>query len=171
MHSYLPWMHEFCTLDIHCRFVNISLKHLKRSSQFIIHLSSFPFEHWSKATSCWCQEQQSFKVALSDSTNVSIGSISSSIGGSSSIRIISIAFQMAPSLTLYSRPNAHLLNAFSLLKFAMISHHWTLVKWVASSFTHFPLHFIELEGLENVLCKVRTYQLSAHQRLWFKVRT
>ena len=34
-------MHQFCTLDIHGQFVNVSLKCLKRSSQFIIHMSSF----------------------------------------------------------------------------------------------------------------------------------
>ena len=28
-------------LDIQCQFVNVSLKRLKRSSEFIIHLSSF----------------------------------------------------------------------------------------------------------------------------------
>ena len=32
-----------------------------------------------------------------------------------------------------------LLGAFGLLNFAMISHRWVLVKWVASSFIHFLL--------------------------------
>ena len=29
-------MHELVTFDIQCQFVNVSLKHLKRSLQFII---------------------------------------------------------------------------------------------------------------------------------------
>ena len=41
MHSHLPWMHEFLMLYIHSRFVNVSLKRLKRSSQFIIPMFSF----------------------------------------------------------------------------------------------------------------------------------
>ena len=40
MHSHLPQMHEFYTLDIQCRFVNVSHKHLKRSSQYIIDMSN-----------------------------------------------------------------------------------------------------------------------------------
>ena len=31
-------MHEFFMLDIQCQFVNVLLKCLKRSSQFIIHM-------------------------------------------------------------------------------------------------------------------------------------
>ena len=41
MQSHLPRMHESFTLDIQCQFVNVSRKHLKRSSQLIIHLSNF----------------------------------------------------------------------------------------------------------------------------------
>ena len=41
MQSCLLQMHEFSTLDIHRRFVNVSLKCLKQSSQFIKHLSNF----------------------------------------------------------------------------------------------------------------------------------
>ena len=41
MQSHLPRMHEFFTLDIQCQFVNVSLKCLKQSSQFIMHLVSF----------------------------------------------------------------------------------------------------------------------------------
>ena len=36
MHSHFPGVHEFFTLDIHCQFINVSPKHLKPSSQFII---------------------------------------------------------------------------------------------------------------------------------------
>ena len=70
---------------------------------------------------------------------------------------------MEPSLTSYSRPIARLLN------FAMISYRWASVKRVASGFIRFPLRFIESKGLESDMSKVRTYQLSAHQRLQFKV--
>ena len=72
---------------------------------------------------------------------------------------------MTPSLTSYSCPNARLLN------FVAISHCWALVKRIASGFIRFPLQFIELEGLESNMSKVRTYQLSAHQQLQFKVCT
>jgi len=41
MHSRLSRMHEFFMLDIKCQFVDVLLKRLKRSSQFIIHMSSF----------------------------------------------------------------------------------------------------------------------------------
>ena len=83
---------------------------------------------------------------------------------------LSQTFRMVPSLTSYSSPNAFLFGAFGLLNFATISHHWASVwKRVASGFIYFPLQFIKLEGLENNMSKVRTYQLSAHQRLWFKV--
>ena len=162
-------MHELFTLNIHCQFVNVSLKRLKRSSQSIIHLSSFHLNIGAKQLVIDVENIIASKplksVALSDSTNVSIGWISSSIGGSSSILIVSISFWMAPSLTSYSRPGACLLGAFGLLNFAMVSHCWALVKRVASSFIRFPFWFIESEGLESDMSKVRTYQLSAHQRL------
>ena len=45
------------------------------------------------------------------------------------------------------------------------------VKHVASGFIYFPLRIIESKGLENNISKVRTYQISAHQRLRFKVCT
>ena len=41
MHSHLPQMHGFFTLHIQCHFVNVSLKHLRRSLLFIVHLSNF----------------------------------------------------------------------------------------------------------------------------------
>ena len=41
MQSRLSRMHEFFMLDIKCQFVDVLLKRLKRSSQFIIHMSSF----------------------------------------------------------------------------------------------------------------------------------
>ena len=78
---------------------------------------------------------------------------------------------MVPSVTIYSCPSGRLLGAFGLLNFVMISHRWALVKHVASSFICFPLQCIELEGLESNISKVRTYQLSVHQRLKFKVCT
>ena len=78
---------------------------------------------------------------------------------------------MAPSLTSYSRPNAHLLGAFGLLNFATIVHHWALVKRVASCFIRFPLRSIKSRGLQSEMGKVGTYQLSAHQQVGFKVRT
>ena len=175
MQSNLSQMHEFCMLDIRCRFVNVSLKRLKRSSQFIIHMSSFRSNIGAKQLVVNVKDSRASKslklVALSDSANVSIGWISSSIGGSSSIRIVFITFRMAPSLTSYSRPSARLLGAFGLLIFAMISHHWASVEWVASSFICFPLRFIEPEGLENDMSKVHMYQQSARQRLRFKVCT
>ena len=34
-------MQEFLTFDIQCQFVTVSLRHLKCSSQFIIHMSNF----------------------------------------------------------------------------------------------------------------------------------
>ena len=43
MQSHLPRMHDFFTLDIQYQFINVSLKRLKRSLQFIIHLSNFRF--------------------------------------------------------------------------------------------------------------------------------
>ena len=142
MQSHMPWMHDFFTLDIHFQFVNVSLKHLKRSSQFIIHLFSFRLNIGAKQLVIDVKDNRASKplksVALSNSTNVSIGWISSSIGGSSSIRIVSITFHVAPSLTSYSHPSARLLGAFNLLNFAMISHRWASVKWVAqvSSVSH-----------------------------------
>ena len=41
MQSHLLGMLEFFTFDIQCQFVNVSLKRLKRSLQFIINLSNF----------------------------------------------------------------------------------------------------------------------------------
>ena len=66
---------------------------------------------------------------------------------------------------------AHLLGAFGLLNFAMISHCWALIKRVISGYIHFLLRFIESKGLENDMSKVRTCQLSAHQWFRLKVRT
>jgi hypothetical protein len=87
---------------------------------------------------------------------------------------LSQTFRMAPSLTSYSRPNAHLLGVFSLLYFAMILHRWTSVKHplrFALGFIRFPFQFIESKGQESNMSKVHTYQLSAHQWLRFKVHT
>ena len=78
---------------------------------------------------------------------------------------------MTPSLSSYSRPNVRLLGAIGLLNFVTISHHWALVKHVALGFIRFLLQSIKLEGLESDMSKVRTYQLSVHQRLRFKVHT
>jgi hypothetical protein len=72
---------------------------------------------------------------------------------------------MAPSLTSYSCLIAHLLGAFGLLNFAMISHCWISVKRIALGFIHFPLRFIESEDLESDMSKVRTYQLSARTNI------
>ena len=41
MQSHLLRMHEIFTLGIQCHFDNVSLKRLKRLSQFITHLSNF----------------------------------------------------------------------------------------------------------------------------------
>ena len=82
---------------------------------------------------------------------------------------LSQTFQMVPSLTSYSCPNARLLGAFGLLNFAMSTHCWASVKQVAVGFIYFLLQFIKLEGLESDMSKVRTYQPSVHQRLRFKV--
>ena len=84
---------------------------------------------------------------------------------------LSQTFRMAPSLISHSHPCACLLNAFGLLNFTMMSHRWALVKRVASNLIHFPLQFIELEGVESDMSKVGTYQLSAHQGLLFRVHT
>ena len=76
MQSHLTRMHDFFTLDILCQFVNISLKCLKR-----------PLTSRTRL----CRASRPLKsVALSYSTNVYIGWIQSSIGGSSSLRIDSI---------------------------------------------------------------------------------
>src|ERR1700738_1158387 len=108
-----------------------------------MHMSSFCLNIRAKQLVVDVKENIASKplklIALSNSSNVLIGWISSSIGGSSSIRIVSITFWMAPSLTSYSHPNTHLLNAFGLLNFVTISHHCALVKRVASSFIHSPL--------------------------------
>ena len=168
-------MCDFSILDTDCQFVSISLKRLKRSSQFIMHLSNFRLNIGAKQLVVDVKDSRASKplklVALSNSTNVSIDWISSSIGGYSSILIVSITFQMAPSLISYSCPSARLLGTFTLLNLATISHHWASVKWVASSFIRFPLQFIESEGLESEMSKVCTYQLNAHQRLRFKMCT
>ena len=73
-----------------------------------------------------------------------------------------LGFGQAGCLKFHSIPIAY---------FTMISHRWASVKRVASSFIPFPLWFIESKGLKSDMSKVRTYQLSAHQRLRFKVRT
>ena len=81
-------MHEFFTLDIHCQFVSVSLKCLKRSSEFIIHLSNFRLNVGAKQLVVDVKVSRASKplklVALSYSANVSIGWILSLIGGSSS---------------------------------------------------------------------------------------
>ena len=59
-------------------------------------------------------------------------------------------------------PNIRLLDMFGLLNSAMISHHWDLVKRVASSFIRCLWRFIELEGLGSNMNKIPTYQVSAH---------
>ena len=41
MQSHLPRMHEFFTIIIQCQFINVPLKHLKQSLQFIIHMFNF----------------------------------------------------------------------------------------------------------------------------------
>ena len=101
----------FFTPDIHCQFVNVSLKRLKRLSQFTVHLSNFRWNIGAEQLVVDVKDSRASKplksVALSDSTNVLIG-------GSPSIRIVSVTFRMAPSLTSYSRPNARLLGAFNL---------------------------------------------------------
>ena len=75
-------MQGFLTLDIHCRFVNVLPKRLKQSSRFIIHLSSFRLNIGAKQLVVDVKDGRASKplksVALSDSTNVSIGWISSS---------------------------------------------------------------------------------------------
>ena len=128
MHSYLTWMHEIFTLYIHSQFVNVSLKRLKRSSQFIIHMLSFCLNIGAKQlvvdVNLDNDASKPLKsIALSNSRNVPIGWISSWIGGFS-ICIVSITFQIVPLLTSYSRPNTHLLGTFGLLNFTMISHRW-----------------------------------------------
>ena len=166
MQSHLPWMHVIFMFDIHCQFVNISLKRLKPSSQFIIHLSNFRLNIGAKQLVIDVKDTRVSKplksVALPDSANASIGWIPSSIGGSSPIRIVSLTLRMAPSLMSYSHPSARSLGAFGLVNFAMISHRWASVKRVASSFIRSPLGFIESEGQESDMSKIRTYQLSAH---------
>ena len=54
-----------------------------------------------------------------------------------------------------------------LAQLAMISHRSASVQRVAIGSIRFPLRFIESKGPENHLNKVRTCQLSAHQRLQF----
>ena len=78
---------------------------------------------------------------------------------------------MVPLVTSYSCPIVRLLGAFGLLNFVMISHPWASVKRVALGFIRFPLRFIESEGLESNISKVRTYQISVHQRLKYEVYT
>ena len=162
------------TLDTQCQLVNVSLKHLKQSDRCSSYIC--PRSVWTSEQSKWssmsrivlCRASKPLKsVALSDSTNVSIGWISSSVGDFSPIHIISRTLWLVPSLTSYSR----LLGAFILLNFAMILHRWASVKRAASSFIRFMLRFIQWKDLESDMSKVCTYQLSAHQLLWFKVRT
>ena len=147
----------------------------RRSSSYICPAFVWTLDHrnWSSMSrTMLCRASKPFKLALlSISTNVLIGWVLSSTCGSSSIRIVSKTFRMAPSLTSHYCPNACLLGMFGLLNFAMISHCWASVKHVASSFIRLPLRFIESKGLETDMSKVRTYQLSAHPRLRFKVRT
>ena len=96
MQSHLPRMHKFFTCEIQCQFVDILLKRLKQMIVAIHHtFVQLLFEHRSKASGRRCQGQclcraskPSKPVALLDSTYVSIGWILSSIGGSSSIRIV-----------------------------------------------------------------------------------
>ena len=57
---------------------------------------------------------------------------------------------------------AQLCNDFTSLGFGQAG---------ALRFIRFPLRFIESKVLESDLSKVHTYQLSAHQRVQFKVRT
>ena len=139
MQSHLPRTHEFFTLDIQCQFVIVLLKCLKRLSQFIIRL---------------------FNFHLGVLASLIISAIRCNV-----FSRLSQTFRGVPSLTLYSCPSARLLNMFGLLKFAIISRCWALVKRIASSFIHFPLRFplwfIESQGLESDMSKVRTYQLSA----------
>ena len=90
-------------------------------------------------------------VALSDSTNVSIGWISSSIGGSS-IRIISITFRMAPSLTSYSCPSARLLSSFGLL--AQLCNDFTLLGFGQAGcpkFHPFPIVIHQIRGSRKAI--------------------
>ena len=63
------------------------------------------------------------------------------------------------------------LKSVALSNSIMISHRWAPVKRVALGFICFPLRFIESKRPESDMSKVRTYQLSAHQRLQFKVHT
>ena len=63
------------------------------------------------------------------------------------------------------------LKSVALSDSTMISHHWASVKQVALDFIRFPLRFTEPEGLESNMSKVSAFQLSAHQRLQFKVHT
>ena len=87
---------NFFMLDIQCHFVNVSMKHLKWSSQFIIHLSSFRLNIITKQLVIDVEDSAlyNFKAFEVGSTfrfiNVLIGWILSSISGSSSICIISI---------------------------------------------------------------------------------
>ena len=122
---------NFSCLTIQFPFVNISLKRFKWSSQFIIQPSNSPV--WTSEQSNWssmsrtmiCRASKPLKPAtLLDSTSFSIGWISSSLGGSPSIYIVSKTSLASSNITskyfllFVSSNDVCLLDAFSLLKFA-----------------------------------------------------
>ena len=143
MQSHLPRMHEFFELDIKCLFVNVSLKRLKRSSHFIIHLFSFRLNIGAKQSNWSSMSRIMLCRASKPLKSVALFRFSKCLDRLDFVAVCSPdyprLFRMVPSLTSYSRPNACLLGAFGLLNFAMISHRWASVKWAASSFICFPL--------------------------------
>ena len=120
------WIYAWHWMSVCWRFVE--------TSQMInaVHHTFVQLSVWTSQQSNWlsisravlCRVTKPLKsVALSDSTNVSIGWICCNM-----FSWLSQTFRMAPSLTSYSSPNACLLDIFGLLNFAMISHRWALVK-------------------------------------------
>ena len=149
---------------------NISNDH--RNSTYICLTSSI----WKSEQNNWssmsrtmlCKASKPVKsVALLNATNVSIGSCNKCF--------IAICSPDCPRLSgwhLHTLAPAYACLAHSARStLQWCSHRWASVKHVASGFIRSPLQFIKSEGLESNMSKVRTYQLNAHQRHWFKMRT
>lgn len=152
-------MHGFCTLDIQCQFVSMSLKSLERSLQFIIQLSSFCLNLGAKQVVIDVEDSvvygfKAFEVGGTFKFNNCLNMLDFVINrwfsfNSHCFVLTSFSTTTQCSLLFASLNFARWLDALGLLDFAMISHHWALVKGVASCFICFLLRVIESEGLES----------------------
>ena len=184
---------HFFTLDIQCQIFNVSLKHLKRLSRFIIHMINFSLnigaKNWSSMSKIvLCRVSKPLKlVTLSNSTNVSIGYISSSIGGSSLICIISRTSSTSSSITtqyslllrhrnyMFARRVwlAQLCNIFTSLGFSqagyLMFHPFPIAMYRfrgSSPWIYLALWFVESFILAHIVLFVKTFRICDFMMKW-----